>query len=88
MEKIDYPYDTSTIFNPPLSTEDSPNEQINDLLIVDYRYARFALDPRTGLFSMVRSVLFTSSEGIDAHPSVPATGGIHPGMVWPPYRMG
>lgn len=57
MEKIAYPYDTSTVFNAPLSTEETPDEKIGDLLIVDYRCARFALDPRTGLFSMIRSVL-------------------------------
>ncbi|PFH50913.1 hypothetical protein AMATHDRAFT_143898 [Amanita thiersii Skay4041] len=28
---------------------------LQDLLIVDYRYSRFALDPRNGLFSMVRN---------------------------------
>lgn len=55
VEKIDYPYDTSTAFNAPLSTEDVVDEKIGGLLTVDYRYARFALDPRTGLFSMVRS---------------------------------
>ena len=27
------------------------------LTFVDYRYNRFALDPRTGLFSMIRSVV-------------------------------
>jgi len=58
VRKIDYPYDASTVFNVPSSTEDTPYEKIGDLLIVDYRYARFALDPKTGLFSMVRSVLY------------------------------
>ena len=58
VRKIDYPYNTSTVFNAPSSTEDTPYEKIGGLLIVDYRYARFALDPRTGLFSMVRSVLY------------------------------
>jgi len=56
VEKIDYPYDTSTVFNAPLGTEVALDEKIGDLLVVDYRYARFALDPRTGLFSMVRLV--------------------------------
>ncbi|KAA1476776.1 P-type ATPase [Dentipellis sp. KUC8613] len=28
--------------------------QLENLLVLDYRYARFALDPRTGLFSMVK----------------------------------
>ena len=26
------------------------------LLVLDYRYARFALDPKTGLFSVVKYV--------------------------------
>ena len=56
MEKIDYPYDTSTVFNAPSATEGTVDEKIGDLLVVDYRYARFALDPRTGLFSMVKLV--------------------------------
>jgi cation-transporting P-type ATPase 13A2 len=34
-----------------------PDDNILErLLIVDYRYSRFALDPRTGLFSIVRLV--------------------------------
>ena len=53
--KINYPYDTSTVFGPS-PTEDAIDEKIGDLLVVDYRYARFALDPRTGLFSMIRLV--------------------------------
>jgi len=32
-------------------------EMLGDLHLVDYRYSRFALDTRTGLFTMVRSVL-------------------------------
>ena len=54
VEKIDYPYDTSTVFNSSSVVEGIVDEKIGDLLVVDYRYARFALDPRTGLFSMVR----------------------------------
>ena len=34
---------------------------LQELLIVDYRYARFAMDPRTGLFSMVKCVTSKSS---------------------------
>ena len=56
VEKIDYPYATSTVFSAPSLTEDAADEKIGDLLVVDYRYARFALDPRTGLFSMIRLV--------------------------------
>jgi len=53
--KINYPYDISSVFGPS-PTEDTTDERISDLLVVDYRYARFALDPRTGLFSMIRFV--------------------------------
>jgi cation-transporting P-type ATPase 13A2 len=30
---------------------------LNTLRFVDYRYSRFALDPRTGLFSVIRSAV-------------------------------
>jgi hypothetical protein len=62
--KIDYPYDTATIFNDPSPIEDAADEMIGELLVVDYRYARFALDPRTGLFSMIRfASLFIQESG-------------------------
>ncbi|KAF7967606.1 hypothetical protein HWV62_33697 [Athelia sp. TMB] len=38
----------------PSSTFDDVSEMLETLLYVDYRYSRFALDPRTGLFSMIR----------------------------------
>lgn len=64
MEKIEYPYDASTVFNTPSLTEDTSDEKIDDLMVVDYRYARFALDPRTGLFSMIRLVfLYLQNSG-------------------------
>ena len=44
---------------------------LEELLIVDYRYARFAMDPRTGLFSMVKYVTGTSSS---IHPTEISTG--------------
>jgi cation-transporting ATPase 13A2 len=62
VEKIYYPYDTSTVFSPSSSTEDASDEAIGNLLVVDYRYARFALDPRTGLFSTIRSVPISLQE--------------------------
>ncbi|CCM05018.1 uncharacterized protein FIBRA_07217 [Fibroporia radiculosa] len=34
--------------------EDDHSHNFTSLAVVDYRYARFALDPRTGLFSMIR----------------------------------
>lgn len=64
MKKIDYPYDTSTVFNPLSLAEDVADEKIGDLLVVDYRYARFALDPRTGLFSMIRLVFLYLQDNI------------------------
>lgn len=63
---LDYPYPISTVFPFPAAASDllepttSPsldNQQLDplgSLTIVDYRYSRFALDPRTGLFSMIR----------------------------------
>ncbi|KAL1672462.1 hypothetical protein EV122DRAFT_271611 [Schizophyllum commune] len=33
---------------------DEDTQMLKQLMVVDYRYSRFALDPRTGLFSMVR----------------------------------
>ncbi|KAL6307860.1 P-type ATPase [Sparassis latifolia] len=69
LHRIDYPYDLSTVFSLPLDASarlpvsrtsarshlqnGDANEKLQSLLVVDYRYARFALDPRTGLFSTV-----------------------------------
>lgn len=33
---------------------DSRDGVLKKLLVVDYRYTRYALDPRTGLFHMVK----------------------------------
>jgi cation-transporting P-type ATPase 13A2 len=65
---LNYPYDISTVFParagdhtplpaPSLSRVDGgiPGNMLDSLCVVDYRYSRFALDPRTGLFSMIRS---------------------------------
>src|SRR6267154_1774940 len=35
---------------------DSEVQMLDTLLVVDYRYSRFALDPRTGLFDMIRYI--------------------------------
>ncbi|KAJ7072233.1 P-type ATPase [Mycena amicta] len=49
---VPYPYPISTVFPP---TIDSPGtEHLHQLTIVDYRCNRFALDPRSGLFSLIR----------------------------------
>ncbi|KAL4080351.1 hypothetical protein V8B97DRAFT_2020959 [Scleroderma yunnanense] len=66
VKHISYPYERSTIFSrPPDSEGSSPPAKLNaednhkfevigDLLIIDYRYSRFVLDPQTGLFRMLR----------------------------------
>ena len=67
VRKLDYPYHISTVFHQPVpetlsrtsTTSANGNAvaesgMLDHLLVVDYRYARFALDPRTGLFSVVR----------------------------------
>ncbi|KAL4249984.1 Cation-transporting ATPase [Abortiporus biennis] len=66
VQKLAYPYHISTVFpNPPqeplsrvssrtANGDASSDGKLDHLLVVDYRYARFALDPRTGLFSMIR----------------------------------
>ncbi|KAF8967867.1 P-type ATPase [Flammula alnicola] len=66
---LKYPYHISTVFAPTLpiipgteaeavrvSNEDYSvkDGMLEHLLITDYRHTRFAVDPRTGLFNMVR----------------------------------
>jgi len=52
------------------------------LLVVDYRYSRFALDPRTGLFSMMRFVASTLRYPF-SHLTI-ETGGIRPSLDYHP----
>ncbi|KAI0318235.1 hypothetical protein OF83DRAFT_1057181, partial [Amylostereum chailletii] len=65
VQKLHYPYHSSTVFSGPLidakaKTNGNGNgihddgQVLNTLLVVDYRYARFALDPRSGLFQLVK----------------------------------
>ena len=65
VKRLAYPYERSTVFYIPPSpvangrtprqkTNGETQEILGDLHIVDYRYSRFALDVRTGLFSMIR----------------------------------
>ncbi|KAJ7091282.1 Ca-transporting ATPase [Mycena epipterygia] len=59
---LDYPYPISTVFPSPVVDPlepAGPSSSLNDqpmgtLTVVDYRYSRFALDPRTGFFNMIR----------------------------------
>ncbi|TDL26307.1 Ca-transporting ATPase [Rickenella mellea] len=58
---LDYPYNITTAFSStpriPLSRSASiasAHDKLVILKVLDYRYARFAVDPRTGLFAVVR----------------------------------
>ncbi|KAI0656621.1 P-type ATPase [Cubamyces menziesii] len=61
--RVAYPYPLTTAFSatpdpsqllPPARAARSEGENLGTLTYIDYRYNRFALDPRTGLFSMIR----------------------------------
>lgn len=39
-----------------LNKSNGKDDVLEHLVIVDYRYSRFVLDPRTGLFGIIRSV--------------------------------
>ncbi|CAK5281584.1 unnamed protein product [Mycena citricolor] len=52
LQILDYPYSASTVFSEPTSPGQS--DRLSSLAVIDYRYSRFALDPRTGLFAMIR----------------------------------
>lgn len=70
----------------PANALDMNIEMLETLRVVDYRYSRFALDPRTGLFHMTRSDNFSlvETERTDI-PSV--TGEILLGIIYYPYKM-
>jgi cation-transporting P-type ATPase 13A2 len=64
VRKIPYPYRSSTVF-PGYSASTKVNGNgsssinsegllLEDLLLIDYRYAKFALDPTSGTFSAVK----------------------------------
>ena len=64
-KQLDYPYPASTVFSGALGDSkaqsngnghNTPDDDLvlGTLLVVDYRYARFALDPRTGLFQLAK----------------------------------
>ncbi|THH00161.1 hypothetical protein EW026_g2329 [Hermanssonia centrifuga] len=59
--------EVDTLSRPPSRTNGDANIGILEhLLVVDYRYARFALDPRTGLFNIVRNWRDPSWTGIQS----------------------
>ncbi|KAF9049844.1 Ca-transporting ATPase [Panaeolus papilionaceus] len=68
IQVFNYSYPLTTVFPTSVPTSqatenikardedyDAENGQLKRLLVVDYRYNRFAVDPRTGLFEMVRN---------------------------------
>lgn len=62
LQRLDYPYPLNSVFHEGPSPTDShanghspeTDLQLETLITVDYRYSRFALDPRNGLFSVVQ----------------------------------
>ncbi|EJD02982.1 Ca-transporting ATPase [Fomitiporia mediterranea MF3/22] len=72
VKTLDYPFAPSTVFSTKTgldSTTDSNGKEpevLSTLKVVDYRYLRFALDIRTGLFSAVSDWRDPSWTGIPA----------------------
>ncbi|KAI0666684.1 Ca-transporting ATPase [Trametes maxima] len=73
ISRMEYPYPIATVFSTPpdpsqllptARTSRNEGEPLSSLAYVDYRYNRFALDPRTGLFSMIRDWRDTSWGGV------------------------
>ncbi|KAI8975910.1 Ca-transporting ATPase [Trametes punicea] len=68
----DYPYPIATVFSTapdpsqllPAARAIRENDKVGMLTYIDYRYNRFALDPRTGLFSMIRDWRDSSWSGL------------------------
>lgn len=59
-------------------------EMLETLLVVDYRYARFALDERDGLFKMTKYVFFLMcSHMLETQVGI-GTGETLPGRVYNP----
>jgi cation-transporting P-type ATPase 13A2 len=68
IQVLEYPYHISSVFPQTIPVDqgteavkpshdyDVRDGMLSHLLIVDYRYTRFAVDPRTGLFHMIRFV--------------------------------
>ncbi|KAJ4483302.1 hypothetical protein J3R30DRAFT_3834078 [Lentinula aciculospora] len=68
LRKLDYPFPVTTVF-PSLSSDqsssgsfnktgetyDAETRMLHSLIVVNYRYSRFALDPRNGLFYVMRN---------------------------------
>jgi hypothetical protein len=62
-------------------------QMLDTLHIVDYRYSRFALDPRTGLFNIIRYPSPCSPTRICMTHDHTETGEIRPGRIFYPYKM-
>lgn len=64
LRTLSYPYSLSTVFSAkpkPDAALRSVEDPVSTLEVVEYRYLRFALDPRTGLFNSVRFAFSSAS---------------------------
>ncbi|KAH8119391.1 Ca-transporting ATPase [Phellopilus nigrolimitatus] len=70
VKTLNYPYAYSTVFSTHPGQESSSNGKASDtmgtLKVIDYRYLRFALDPRSGLFSAISEWKDTSWSSISS----------------------
>ncbi|KAF5393475.1 hypothetical protein D9757_000675 [Collybiopsis confluens] len=69
LQKLEYSFSISTVFSPTVPLDqsysspsgesgqayDAETKMLHSLLMVNYRYSRFALDPRNGQFSTMRT---------------------------------
>jgi len=60
---------------------------LDTLHIIDYRYSRFAVDPRTGLFNIIRYPSSFPPTRICMTHDRAETGEIRPGRIFYPYKM-
>ena len=90
--KLAYPYRLTTVFpasvDSPLPDANLVGGMLDHLLVVDYRYARFALDPRDGLFTMVRSVYSSRLLAEALNSSRSGIGGTQHGLEFAQSRTG
>lgn len=60
IKTMKYPYAASTVFSTKNGASESngkASDVLSTLKVVDYRYLRFALNPQSGLFTVVTQVI-------------------------------
>lgn len=80
VQKLNYRYPITTVF--PETVPSVPGTEtitpafedlsvkdglLHNLIVIEYRYNRFAVDPRTGLFAMVRFVVLIHTNSLRLH---------------------